>query len=44
MPTKKFSLSDEKDTVKTNLVYDESDDKYHIENTQDIEEIIKAIK
>tara|TARA_X000000950_G_scaffold270928_1_gene351360 strand:- start:495 stop:836 length:342 start_codon:yes stop_codon:yes gene_type:complete len=44
MPTKKFSLSDEKDTVKTNLIYDESDNKYHIENTQNIDEIIKANK
>jgi len=44
MPTKKFSLSDEKDTVKTNLVYDESDDKYHFEDVQDVQPILERNK
>ena len=46
MPTKKFSLNDKNDpsAVKTNLYYDDTEKKIHIENTQDVEEIIKANK
>ena len=46
MPIKKFSLNDKNDpsAVKTNLYYDDTEKKIHIENTQDVEEIIKANK
>ena len=46
MPTKKFSLNDKNDSsaVKTNLYYDDVEKKIHIENTQDVQEIIKANK
>ena len=46
---KKFSLNDPNDgsTVKTNLIVDEAENKYHIENYQDnasIKEILDANK
>jgi hypothetical protein len=46
VPIKKFSLNDKNDpsAVKTNLYYDDTEKKIHIENTQDVEEIIKANK
>ena len=47
--SKKFSLNDPNDqsTVKTNLIVDEAENKYHIENYQDqssIKEILDANK
>tara|TARA_R100001594_G_scaffold148581_2_gene204113 strand:+ start:253 stop:600 length:348 start_codon:yes stop_codon:yes gene_type:complete len=46
MPTKKFSLNDKNDpsSVKTNLYYDNVEKKIHIENTQDVQEILNANK
>ena len=47
--SKKFSLNDPNDqsTVKTNLIVDEAENKYHIENYQDqssVKEILDANK
>ena len=46
MATKKISLNEPGDqsSVKTNLIIDEAEGKTHIENVQDVEEIIKANK
>lgn len=46
MATKKFSLNDANDpsSVKTNLYYDDVEKKIHIENTQNIKEILEANK
>tara|TARA_Y100001938_G_scaffold18321_1_gene22661 strand:- start:9 stop:356 length:348 start_codon:yes stop_codon:yes gene_type:complete len=46
MATTKISLNEPGDqsSVKTNLIIDEAEGKTHIENVQDVEEIIKANK